>query len=93
MFLFVGPYNENNRVRGNVTHTAAIQLLLVGKLEHGHNDQLPEGKKKNGSQCDKTILKTGGTEAMFLFLGPYSENKRVGGQRDPYGGHSVAASR
>ena len=25
MFLFVGPYSENNRILGNVTHTVAIQ--------------------------------------------------------------------
>ena len=25
MFLFVGPYSENNKARGNVTHTVAIQ--------------------------------------------------------------------
>ena len=43
MFLFVGPYSENKRVGGNVTRTVAIQWLPVCKLEHGHNDKLPEG--------------------------------------------------
>ena len=78
MFLFVGPYSENKKQGGNVTRTVAIQQLPVGKLEHGHNDKLPKGWERSGSQCDKTILKTG-PEAMFLFVGPYSENKKVGG--------------
>ena len=26
MFLFVGPYSENKKVGGNVTHTVAIQM-------------------------------------------------------------------
>ena len=43
LFLFVGLKSENKRVGGNVTHTVAIQQLSVGKLEHGHNDKLPEG--------------------------------------------------
>ena len=43
MFLFVGPYSENNRVRGKVTHMVTIQQLPMGKLEHGHDDKLPEG--------------------------------------------------
>ena len=50
----------------------------MGKLEHGHNDKLLEGWERE-SQCDKTILKMGEVlEVMFLFVRPYSENKRVG---------------
>ena len=26
MFLFLGPYGENKRIGGNVTHTVAIQM-------------------------------------------------------------------
>ena len=36
--------------------------LPVGKLEHGHNDKLLEGWERSESQCDKTILKMGGTQ-------------------------------
>ena len=43
MFLFVGPYSQNKRVGGNVTHTVAIQQVPIGKLEHGHNDKLSKG--------------------------------------------------
>ena len=56
-----GSLNESKRVGGNVTHTVAIQQLPVGKLEHVHNDKLPEGWERIGSQSDKTILKMGGT--------------------------------
>ena len=61
MFQFVGPYSENKRVGGNVTHTVAIPQLPVGKLEHDHNHKLPEGQERSGSQCDEIILKMGGT--------------------------------
>ena len=53
----------------------------MGKLEHGHNDKLLEGWGRSESQCDKTILRMAGTRELpvFLFVGPYSENKRAGG--------------
>ena len=69
MFLFVGPYSKNNRVRGNVIHTVAIQWFPVSKLEHGHNDKLPEGWERSESQCDKTILKMGNTEGNVSICG------------------------
>ena len=69
MFLFVGPYGENKRVGGNVTHTVANQQLPVGKLEHDHNDKLPEGAERSGSQCDKTILKMGGARGNVSICG------------------------
>ena len=50
----------------------------MGKLKHGHNDKLPEGWERSGSQCDKTILKMGGTQGNVSICG-YGENKRVGG--------------
>ena len=75
MFLFVGPYSENKRVGCNVTRTVDIQQLPVGKLEHGHNDKLPEGQERSGSQCDKPYRRWEVPEAMFLSVGPYGENK------------------
>ena len=41
----------------------------MGKLEHGHNDKLPEGKERSGSQYDKTILKMGGTRGNVSICG------------------------
>ena len=41
----------------------------MGKLEHGHNDKLLEGWGRSESQCDKTILKMGGTRGNVFVCG------------------------
>ena len=43
--------------------------LPMGKLEHGHNDRLFEGRERSGPQCDKTILKMGGTRGNVSICG------------------------
>ena len=41
----------------------------MGKLEHGHNDKLLEDWERSPSQCDKTILKMGGTQGNVSICG------------------------
>ena len=43
--------------------------LPVSKLEHGNNEKLLEGWERSESQCDKTILKTGGIQVNVSICG------------------------